>query len=100
MMALQAYYDTRYAPITFDYANFLVCAEAYRQSINLPRINLHVVIDIMLVRASVKFENVTDGRIDGWSDGWDGRASCSTASVGFLSNKLSAGNAGKTRRPR
>ncbi len=43
MMALQAYYDTRYAPITFDYANFLVCAEAYRQSINLPRINLHVV---------------------------------------------------------
>ena len=43
MMALQAYYDTRFAPITFDYANFLVCAEAYRQSIKLPRINLHIV---------------------------------------------------------
>lgn len=43
MMALQVYYDTRFAPITFDYSNFLVSAEAYRESIQIPKISLHIV---------------------------------------------------------
>lgn len=43
MACLHAYYDTRYSPITFDYANFLVCADAYRQSLEFSNIHLHIV---------------------------------------------------------
>lgn len=42
-MALNAYYDTRRAPITFDFAYFLINAECYRQAGRLPAINLHII---------------------------------------------------------
>jgi len=43
MQLLHAYYDTRLAPVTFDYLSFLACADARRQSLNLPYIHLHIV---------------------------------------------------------
>ena len=43
MQELHVYYDTRFAPVTFDYSNFLVSAEAYRQSIQIPQISLNIV---------------------------------------------------------
>lgn len=43
MSHLHVYYDTRYGPVTFDYAIFLVCAESYRQRIGLANIDLHIV---------------------------------------------------------
>jgi hypothetical protein len=42
-MALNAYYDTRHAPITFDFAYFLINAECYRQASRLPSINLNII---------------------------------------------------------
>lgn len=43
MSHLHVYYDTRYGPVTFDYAIFLVCAESYRQLLGIPQIALHIV---------------------------------------------------------
>lgn len=42
-MALNAYYDTRRAPITFDFIYFLINAECYRQVGQLPAISLHII---------------------------------------------------------
>lgn len=42
-MPLHTYYDTRLAPVTFDYAVFLVGAEAYRQQIGVSSLYLYVV---------------------------------------------------------
>lgn len=43
MSHLHVYYDTRYGPVTFDYALFLVCAEAQRQKSGLPFIDLNII---------------------------------------------------------
>ena len=42
-MPLHVYYDTRMAPVTFDFATFLVTAEAYRQSIEISSSYLYIV---------------------------------------------------------
>jgi hypothetical protein len=39
---LHVYYDTRFAPITFDFATFLVVADAARQISNCSRIAIHI----------------------------------------------------------
>jgi hypothetical protein len=43
MQFLNVYYDMRIGPVTFDYANFLICAEGYRQSTGLQAIRLNLV---------------------------------------------------------
>ena len=42
-MPLPVYYDTRLAPVTFDFANFLINAEATRQLTPYTSIHLHIV---------------------------------------------------------
>lgn len=41
-MPLHTYYDTSLAPVTFDFAVFLVGAESYRQSFGLSSIHLYI----------------------------------------------------------
>ncbi|MDE0801491.1 MAG: hypothetical protein OSB02_12250 [Rhodospirillaceae bacterium] len=42
-MALNAYYDTRIAPVTFDFVYFLINAECHRQAARLPEIDLNII---------------------------------------------------------
>jgi len=49
---LNVYYDTRLAPITFDFGTYLVVANAFRQKLKLDRLYLH------LIRQG--FRNVTE----------------------------------------
>lgn len=42
-MPIHAYYDTRMAPVTFDFGVFLVNTEAYRQSAGVSSIHLYIV---------------------------------------------------------
>lgn len=43
MKLLNAYYDTRFAPVTFDFATFLVVAEAYRQKGNFYGLAVNII---------------------------------------------------------
>lgn len=40
---LHVHYDTRMGPITFDFSNFLACADANRQRINAKSIHLNII---------------------------------------------------------
>lgn len=40
---LHVYYDTRLAPITFDFGSYLVIADAYRQKLGLDKMSVHLI---------------------------------------------------------
>jgi hypothetical protein len=40
---LHVYYDTRLAPITFDFGSYLVIADAYRQKLGLEQMSIHLI---------------------------------------------------------
>jgi hypothetical protein len=44
-MNLNVYYDLKYAPVTFDFATYLVLANAVRQSMNADEISLTIISD-------------------------------------------------------